>query len=192
MPMVVKEFVRQCIAPLQHHSRPMWDLASSEDSMRLQKPSLPSETLSKVLELLTGESKPADLPGNGCLLYQCSNKVAFMGQMPLFDEWGLRPVGLKGPHENPILMAPLLPDPVVRAPSVGAGRCTPSAAAKGTSGDLAPQGAPEAETPETRKRATTGSVQPDALEAVAPEVQGDGSEAVAHGGAPTGGSGAAA
>ena len=86
MPMVVKEFVKQCVASLQHHSRPMWDFAGTEDSMKPQKPPLPSKTLSMVLELLTGDSKPADLPGNGCLLYQCSNKVAFVEQMPLFDE----------------------------------------------------------------------------------------------------------
>ena len=77
--MMVKELVRQRISLLQCHSRPMWDLACADDSMRLQKSSLPSESLSKVIELLTGESKPADLPGNDRLLYQCSNKVAFVG-----------------------------------------------------------------------------------------------------------------
>ena len=32
-------------------------------------------------------------------MYCCSNRVEFAGQMPPFDEWGLRPVGLEGPHE---------------------------------------------------------------------------------------------
>ena len=63
VPMVVKEFVRQRIAPLQRHSRPMWDLAGIEDPMRLQRPSLAAGTLSMVLKLLTGEPEPADLPG---------------------------------------------------------------------------------------------------------------------------------
>ena len=78
-PMVLKEFVRQRIALLQHHSRLMWTFTSAEDSMRLQEPTLTSKTISKVLELLAGDSKPTDLPRNGCLLYQCSNKVAFGG-----------------------------------------------------------------------------------------------------------------
>ena len=99
--MVVKEFVRQRIAPLQRHSRPMWDLAGIEDPMRLQRPSLAAGTLSMVLKLLTGDPEPTDLPGGGYLLYLCSNKAAFAGQMPLFDEWGLLPEDLEGPRENP-------------------------------------------------------------------------------------------
>ena len=69
--------------------------------MRLQKPSLAADTLSVVLKLLTGEPEPADLPGGGCLLYLCSNKEAFAGQMPLFDEWGLLPEGIEGPARIP-------------------------------------------------------------------------------------------
>ena len=34
-PMVVKEFVRHRVAPLQRHSRPMWALLNSKDHMRL-------------------------------------------------------------------------------------------------------------------------------------------------------------
>ena len=68
-PMVVKEFVRQRVAPLQRHSRPMWDLASVEDPMRLQRPSLTAGTLSMVLKLLTGDPEHADLLEGGCLLY---------------------------------------------------------------------------------------------------------------------------
>ena len=113
VPMVVKEFVRQRVAPLQRHSRSMWDLAGVEDPMRLQKTSLTAGTLSMVLELLTGESEPADLPGDGCLLYQCSNKTAFMGQMPLLNEWGLLPEGLEGPCENPFFVTLLLHAPQV-------------------------------------------------------------------------------
>ena len=36
-PMVLKEFVRRRIAPLQRHSRPMWALLNSKDHMRLQE-----------------------------------------------------------------------------------------------------------------------------------------------------------
>ena len=89
--------------------------------MRLQRRSLAAGTLSMVLKLLTGEPEPADLPGGGCLLYLCSNKAAFAGQMPLFDEWGLLLEGIEGPRENPVFVAPLLIDPTACAPSVEAG-----------------------------------------------------------------------
>ena len=60
-----------------------------------------------MFELLTGDPAPANLPEEGCLLYCCSNKVEFARQMPPFDEWGLRPVGLEGPRESPVFVAPL-------------------------------------------------------------------------------------
>ena len=68
-PMVVKEFVKQRIAPLQRHSLPMWDFSGAGDPMRLQKLSLAADTIGVVLKLLTGKSELADLPGGGCLLY---------------------------------------------------------------------------------------------------------------------------
>ena len=37
-PMVVKEFVRQRIAPLQRHAHPMWDFTCAGDPKRLQQP----------------------------------------------------------------------------------------------------------------------------------------------------------
>ena len=78
--------MKQRIAHLQRHARLMWDFTIAEDLMRLQKPLLAAGTLSVVLKLLTGEPEPADLPGGGCLLYLCSNKEAFAGHMPLFNE----------------------------------------------------------------------------------------------------------
>ena len=74
-----------------------------------------------MLEVLTGVPLPDDLPGKSCLLYRCLNKVQFVEHMPSFDEWGLRPVGLVGPRENPIFVAPLLIDPTARTPDVDAG-----------------------------------------------------------------------
>ena len=53
-PMAVKEFFKKRIAPLQRHSRPMWDFTGPGDPMRLQKTSLAADTLSMVLKLLTG------------------------------------------------------------------------------------------------------------------------------------------
>ena len=92
--MVVKEFTRCRIAPLERHSRPMWAIFGYGDRMRLLAPALPPEARHMVLELLTGDPTPANLPKEGCLLYCCSNKVEFVKQMPPFDEWGLRPVSL--------------------------------------------------------------------------------------------------
>ena len=89
--------------------------------MRLQESGLPLEARRTVLEVLTGVPLPDDMPGKSYLLYRCLNKVQFVEHMPSFDEWGLRPVDLVGPRENPIIMVPLLatsPDP---APRVDAG-----------------------------------------------------------------------
>ena len=68
MAMVVREFIRRRIAPLQCHSHPMWAFTGPADDMRLQLPSLPSGTLREVLRLLTGE-EPAGLPPDGFPLY---------------------------------------------------------------------------------------------------------------------------
>ena len=70
--------------------------------MRLQEPGLPPEARRTVLEVLTGDPLSPDMLQEGCLLYCCSNRVEFAGQMPPFDEWGLRPVGLEGSRENPV------------------------------------------------------------------------------------------
>ena len=75
-----------------------------------------------VLEVLAGVPLPDDMPGKSCLLYRCSNKEEFAEHMPSFDEWGLRPVGLAGPRENPVAVAPLLAASTELAPRVVAGR----------------------------------------------------------------------
>ena len=101
-PMVVKEFLKRRVAPLQRHSRPMWALLSSQDHMRFQEEGLPLKTRETVLMVLTGTPLPDDVPRKSCLLYRCENKDEFAASMPSFDEWGLRPIGLVGPRENPI------------------------------------------------------------------------------------------
>ena len=93
--------------------------------MRLQEEGLPLEAQRKVLEVLTGDPSPADMPLEGCLLYCCSNRVEFAGQMPPFDQWGLRPVGLEGPRENPFTVVPLLAAGAQLSPSVDAGGQAP-------------------------------------------------------------------
>ena len=74
-----------------------------------------------MLEVLTGVPSPDDMSGKSCLLYRCSEKVEFVERMPSFDKWGLRPVGLVGPHENPVDVVPLLVAGGELAPRVDAG-----------------------------------------------------------------------
>ena len=59
-----------------------------------------------MLEVPTGVPLLDDMPRKSCLLYRCLNKATFTEQMPTFDEWGLRPVSLVGPRENPIVVVP--------------------------------------------------------------------------------------
>ena len=124
-PMVVKEFVRRHVVPLQRHSRPMWALLSSQDHMSFQESGLPLKTRQTVLEVLTGVPSPDDMPGKSCLLYRCTNKAGFVESMPSFDEWGMRPDSLGGPRENPVDVVPLLSAGVKLAPSVDAGGRAP-------------------------------------------------------------------
>ena len=69
----------------------------------------------------TGDPSPADMPLEVCLLYCCSNRVEFTGQMPPFDEWGLRPVGLEGPRENPVFVVPSPTASAALTPEMGVG-----------------------------------------------------------------------
>ena len=60
-PKVVKEFLQRRIAPLQRHSRRMWDFAGYKDRMRLQEEDLAPEALRTVLRVLTGDPSPGSL-----------------------------------------------------------------------------------------------------------------------------------
>ena len=90
--------------------------------------------------------------------------------MPLFDEWGLCPIGLECPRENPILVAPLLLDPAERASNVEAGGHTPPGATEATSGAQVPPAAQEAEAPEAPDGATTGWSNPVPLRWLPPRL----------------------
>ena len=103
----------------------MWALSVGQDRIRLQELGLPLEARRTVLEVLTGDPSPADMPQEGCLLYCYSNRVEFTGQMPPFDDWGLRPVGLEGPRENPVSVVPLLAASTKLTPRVDAGGRAP-------------------------------------------------------------------
>ena len=103
-PKVVKEFLQCRIAPLQRHSRRMWDFMGHKDRMWLQEEDLAPEVLRTVLKVLAGDPSPGSLRRDGALLYLCSGRADFVKQMPSFDEWGLRPAGLTGPRENPVVV----------------------------------------------------------------------------------------
>ena len=100
-PMVVKEFVKQRIAPLQRHSRPMWDLAGVEDPMRLQRPSLAAGTLSMVLKLLTGEPEPTDLPGVAAFSICARTRRPSLRRCLCSMSGGCLPRALMGPARTP-------------------------------------------------------------------------------------------
>ena len=69
-PMVVREFVRRRVAPLQRHSRPMWDLLHIQDNMRFQEVGLPLAAWQTVLTVLSGVPLPDEMPRNSCMLYR--------------------------------------------------------------------------------------------------------------------------
>ncbi|KAE8810943.1 Far1 [Hordeum vulgare] len=59
--MIVKEFLAQRLAPLQAHSRPLWEYRAGDDELRLRYRDLRLEDLSRVLAILLGVD-PGDLP----------------------------------------------------------------------------------------------------------------------------------
>ena len=148
----------------------MWAFGGREDRMRLQEEDLTPEVLRKVLMILTGDPSPGSIRHGGALLYLCSNRADFVKWMPSFDEWGLRPTGLRGPRENPVVVVAL---PVAHdgpSSSGGAGRQRASGAEGATVGTMTPRGTPEAAAPEARPAAAEGiEPRPAAPVAEAPE-----------------------
>ena len=78
-----------------------------------------------------------------------------MNQMPVFDEWGPRPVGLQGPRENPVTVAAL---------SIGRG------------GSSSSGGAGRHEPPEAEGAPAEATVLGSAQEGAAPEAHAAGAE----------------
>lgn len=136
-------------------------------------PSLPYRTLQTVLQHLAGDQAPAALPANKCVMYQCSNGEAFVKQMPCIEMWGLPLVGLEGPRENNILVAPVLAHPTVCALDVIVGGRTLLGTPRATAGEQTPPGAPEITAPEvpasTPEVAAGEQLRPGAPEAAASE-----------------------
>ena len=141
--------------------------------MRIQESGLSPEAQRTVFEVLTSNPSPGDMPQEGSLLYLCSNRVEFAGQMSSFDEWGLRLVGLVGPRENPVVVAPLLAANTDLAPRVDTGgRASLEAGGAGVEVPT-PPGVPEAPSSGTREArpgaAVEGEMQSAAPGAGAPE-----------------------
>lgn len=143
---MAREFVRQRIAPLQRHTRPMWALSGPGHPMRLQVTPLTHDTLQEVLGLLTG-GDPGALPLGERRLNVYLIEKAFAEKMPRFDEWGLPPESCEGPCDNPVLVAPVLADPGACAPEVTVEEPAPSSAPGAAEVKRAPSCAPEGGTP---------------------------------------------
>ena len=106
------------VTGVQTCALPIW----RQDRMRLQEEDLTPEVLRTALLTLAGDPNPGSVRQGGALLYLCQNRGDFVNQMLIFDEWGLRPAGLRGPRENPVMVTALLVGHGDSSSSGGAGR----------------------------------------------------------------------
>ena len=104
--MVAKEFVRRRIAPLQDHKCKVWYFAGEGDSLMLHPTLMEENEVRKTMKSLFAVEDVADLADATLPLYRLTNKDEILEGMPKFDRWGLRPAGLEGDHENPLIPAP--------------------------------------------------------------------------------------
>ena len=95
--MIVKEFLTECMAPLQSHSRPLWDYQGSNDNLRLQSARITPEELNRVVKILLNGDL-GDLPEAYAPQYCCDDRADLVAKMPVFDELWLPPAeGLGSP-----------------------------------------------------------------------------------------------
>src|SRR3954468_7850322 len=80
--------------------------------------------------------------------------------MPIFDEWGLRPTGLQGPRENPVVVTALPVGQGDSSSSGGAGRHEALEAEVAPDEVAAPGDALEGAVPGTRAAEAEGGKQP--------------------------------
>ena len=118
---------------------------------------------------MTGDPSPGSLRSGGVLLYLCSGRADFVKQMPSFDEWGLRPAGLTGPRENPVVVVAPPAAHSGLSPGDRAGR-EPAGAEVADVEVVAPREATKVTSPEARPGAAVDAgFWPSAPEAGAPE-----------------------
>jgi hypothetical protein len=104
--MLVREFLRWRIAPLQEHRHKMWAFNGFKDAMRLSPHSLDKAGSEVSLKKLLGEAVVPE-PSQGALsLYYQKTRASILKEMPTFDRWGPCPIGLKGDRSNPFLPIP--------------------------------------------------------------------------------------
>ncbi|KAE8777545.1 hypothetical protein D1007_49656 [Hordeum vulgare] len=96
--MIVKKFLAQCLAPLQAHSRPVWEYRAGDDKLGLRYRDLPTEDLSRAVPIFLG-GDPGDLTEALGPLYRRDSRVDLVAVMPIFNERGLLPVEGSGPVE---------------------------------------------------------------------------------------------
>ena len=93
--------------------------------------------------------------------------------MPSFDEWGLRPIGLVGPRENPVVVVPFFAAGAELAPGEGAGGRAPTGAGDSSAEEHMPSGDPGA--------SSSGACDPPPEASVTEETQHAAPEAKAPG-----------
>ena len=98
--MVVAEFLRQSIAPLQEHSRPMWTLAHSADDIRLSSSMLSAAAVDTSTHALFGAGGIGNPTGEIRPLHKRKQSLRdqIRQEMPVFNERGL--VGVELPREE--------------------------------------------------------------------------------------------
>ena len=69
----MKEFLRERLAPLQSHMRPIWEFLGAANDIRLRSGSLTGEELDKAMNTLL-EGEPGDLPEAYALLYRRADR----------------------------------------------------------------------------------------------------------------------
>src|SRR5215216_1789117 len=89
--MIVKEFLTQCLAPLQAHSRPLWRFKGGVDDLRLRLDDLSDEELGKVVRTLLGKDQGGP-PDTHLPLYHRADREKIANAMPIFNERGLAPL----------------------------------------------------------------------------------------------------
>ncbi|KAE8766658.1 hypothetical protein D1007_62085 [Hordeum vulgare] len=86
------------LAPLQAHSRPLWEYRAGDNELRLRSRDLSSMDLSRVFAIFLG-GDPGDLPETLGLLYHHDNRTDLVAPMPVFNERGQLPAEGSGPVE---------------------------------------------------------------------------------------------
>jgi hypothetical protein len=106
--MIVKEFIRRRIAPLQDHWRKMWAYTGRDDLMWLHPLGLDKASIAEAMKRLIADEDVPDLTGEFRPLYclKEEERDSILEVMPHFDQWGLRPEGLEGERENPLVPVP--------------------------------------------------------------------------------------